>query len=104
MRCSHNLPILSFSLSPVEFLYGVSGGFPHVGRKVSGRLFDGQHHDGYDDGNSDAGENPEGARSDQLIWILNTHTMCKNGLKYTKRVLALIWKWEKWEVSVMGGA
>lgn len=59
---------------PVEFLNGVSGSFPDVRWKVGGWFFDGQHHDGDDDGNSDTGQDPESACSDQLIWILHTHT------------------------------
>ncbi len=67
-------PHLCEYVLPVEFLNGVSGGFPHIRWKVSGCFFDGQHHDGDDDGNSDTGQDPESARSDQLIGILHTHT------------------------------
>lgn len=42
--------------SPVEFGDGVSGGFPDVWGHVRRSLFDGQHHYGDDDGDSDAGE------------------------------------------------
>lgn len=62
---------------PVEFLNGMSGGFPDVRWKVGGCFFDGQHHDGDDYGNSDTGQDSESARSDQLIRILHTQKWWK---------------------------
>lgn len=56
--------------SPVEFGNGVGRRLPHIWRHVRGGFFDGQHHDGDDDGDSDAGENSQGAGSDQLVGIL----------------------------------
>lgn len=43
---------------------------PHIWRHIRGGFFDGQHHDGDDDGDSDAGENSQSAGSNQLVWIL----------------------------------
>lgn len=40
---------------PVELLDSVSSRLPHVWRQISWCLLDGQHHDGNDYGNSDAG-------------------------------------------------
>lgn len=40
---------------PVELLDSVSGRLPYVWRQVSRRLLDGEHHDGDDDGDPDAG-------------------------------------------------
>ena len=41
---------------PVELLDGMGRGLPHVRRHVTGGLFDGQHHDGDDDGHPDTGQ------------------------------------------------
>lgn len=60
--------------SPVEFRDRVSSCFPDVRRHVRRSLFDGQHHNGDDDGDSDAGEDSQGAGSDELIRILQKHT------------------------------
>lgn len=43
---------------------------PDVRRHIRGGLFDGQHHYGDDDGDSDAGEDSQRAGSDQLVGIL----------------------------------
>lgn len=56
--------------SPIEFGDGVCGRLPHVWRHIRGGFLDGQHHDGDDDGDPDAGENSQGAGSDQLVGIL----------------------------------
>ena len=55
---------------PVELLDGVGRGLPHVGRHVTGRLLDGQHHDGDDDGHPDAGQHAQRAGADQLVGVL----------------------------------
>lgn len=51
-------------VSPVEFGDRMSSRFPDVRRHVRRGLFDGQHHYGDDYGDSDAGEDPQGAGSD----------------------------------------
>lgn len=56
--------------SPVEFGNGVGRRLPDVRRHIGGGLFDGQHHNGDDDGDSDAGENSQSTGSDQLVGIL----------------------------------
>lgn len=56
--------------SPVEFGNGVGRRLPDIWRHIGGGLFDGQHHNGDDDGDSDAGENSQSAGSDQLVGIL----------------------------------
>lgn len=58
----HCLP--SVCASPVEFRDRVSSCFPDVWRHVRRSLFDGQHHYGHDYGDSDAGEDSQGAGSD----------------------------------------
>lgn len=58
------------SKSPVKFGDCVSSCLPDIRRHIRSSLFDGQHHYGDDDCNSDARENSQGAGSDQLVWIL----------------------------------
>lgn len=48
----------------------MSSSLSDVWRHVGGSFFDGQHHDGDNYSNSDAGENSQGAGSDQLVRIL----------------------------------
>lgn len=54
----------SVCASPVEFRDRMSSCFPDVWRHVRRSLFDGQHHYGDDYGDSDAGEDSQGAGSD----------------------------------------
>lgn len=48
----------------------MSSCLPDIWRHIRSSLFDGQHHDGDDDRDSDAGEDSQGTGSDQLVWIL----------------------------------
>lgn len=57
----HCLP--NVRASPVEFRDCMSSCFPDVWRHVRRSLFDGQHHYGDDYGDSDAGEDSQGAGS-----------------------------------------
>ena len=48
----------------------MGGRLPDVRRHVAGRLFDGQHHDGDDDGHPDTGQHAQRTGSDQLVGVL----------------------------------
>lgn len=62
------------SRSPVEFRNCVSSCLPDVWRHIRGSFFDGQHHYGDNDCDSDAGEDSQSAGSDQLVRILQKTT------------------------------
>lgn len=48
----------------------MSGRLADVWRHIRSSLFDRQHHNGHDDGDSDTGQNTQGARTNKLIRIL----------------------------------
>lgn len=55
---------------PVELLDSVGRRLPDVRGQVGRRLLYGQHHDGDDYRHPDAGQNPECAGPDELVWVL----------------------------------
>lgn len=48
----------------IEFGYGVGGSLAHVRWHVRYCVLDGQHHDGHNDGHTNAGQHTQGTRSD----------------------------------------
>lgn len=55
---------------PVELRDGMGRRFPHIGRHIRGSFLDGQHHDGYYDGHTDAREDTKGTGTDELVGVL----------------------------------
>lgn len=51
----------------------MSSCLPDVWRHIRSSFFDGQHHYGYNDRDSDAGEDSQSAGSDQLVRILQKY-------------------------------
>lgn len=64
------LLILKQRTVPVEFLDSVGRRLPDIWGQVGCRLLDGQHHDGDNYGNPDTGQNPQGAGTNELVWVL----------------------------------
>lgn len=55
---------------PVQLLDSVSRRLPDVRGQVGRCLLDSQHHDGDDNGDPDAGQNPKCAGPNELVWVL----------------------------------
>lgn len=55
---------------PVELLDSMSSSLPYIRGQVGCSLLDGQHHNGDNYGNTDAGQNPQRTGSNELVWVL----------------------------------
>lgn len=72
---------------------------PHIRGQVSCSLLDGQHHDGDDDGDTDAGQNPQCTGPDELVWVL-TQDMKRPCVRLCKDVAVRMKVVTHWQVSM----
>ena len=66
---------------PVQFWDSIGSSFSNIWRHVWNSFFQWQHHDWYNDWNSDARKHPQCTSSYQLIWVL--YIKCKKHFQIT---------------------